>query len=288
MLRNQAPRLRASELIPLVEQMAAETPDIAPGVLNGVLANAHVQADRTADARHLLDEFATADFDLPLDQVWLTGMVNFAEAAESSNRAGASFFSAARTFCGEGCSPNAVLRATPKRPRDLPTKARTAAAAHGYANVAPPEHYNTSVDRSPIIPRCPITRAEHGRGWITDVADRGRAITARGLAFLRTRRSTTKKPWRSDRQRFPDCRGLFAAWGRPDGTFSLVRALHVRYPAYRPARHHHTAATCENERMVRRVPNRRALACPARCSDCGLLGCERASAASSSIARRSD
>ncbi|MDP9333209.1 MAG: AAA family ATPase [Actinomycetota bacterium] len=70
-----------SELVPLAEQMAAETPDIAPGVLNGVLANAHVQADRTADARHLLDEFATADFDLPLDEVWLTGMVNFAEAA---------------------------------------------------------------------------------------------------------------------------------------------------------------------------------------------------------------
>jgi hypothetical protein len=46
-----------------------------------LLAKAHVEGDRTDDARTLLEEFAAADFDLPLDQIWLTGMVDFAEAA---------------------------------------------------------------------------------------------------------------------------------------------------------------------------------------------------------------
>ncbi len=34
-------------------------------------------------------------------------------------------------------------------------------------------------------------------------------------------------------------RGLLAAWRRPRGTFSLVRDLFGRCPAYRPTRHHH-------------------------------------------------
>ena len=68
------------ELVPLIEQMAAETPALA-GVLTAALALAHAEADRTEDARHLLEEFAAADFDLPLDQAWITGMVCYAEAA---------------------------------------------------------------------------------------------------------------------------------------------------------------------------------------------------------------
>jgi tetratricopeptide (TPR) repeat protein len=64
-----------------IEQMAAEMPDIAPAMMAGVLAMAHVEGDRNDDARRLLDEFAAADFDLPLDQTWLTAMTDYAEAA---------------------------------------------------------------------------------------------------------------------------------------------------------------------------------------------------------------
>jgi tetratricopeptide (TPR) repeat protein len=70
-----------SELIPLIEQMAAETPDIPRGLFASLLAKAHVEADRTDEARDLLEEFAGSAFDLPSDQIWLTGMVDFAEAA---------------------------------------------------------------------------------------------------------------------------------------------------------------------------------------------------------------
>ena len=45
------------------------------------LALAHVEAGRIDDARRLLEEFAAADFDLPLDPSWLTGMADYAEAA---------------------------------------------------------------------------------------------------------------------------------------------------------------------------------------------------------------
>jgi tetratricopeptide (TPR) repeat protein len=70
-----------SELIGLIEKMAAETPDIPRTFFMSVLAKAHVEAGRTDRASELLDEFAGAGYELPLDQVWLTGMVDFAEAA---------------------------------------------------------------------------------------------------------------------------------------------------------------------------------------------------------------
>jgi class 3 adenylate cyclase len=70
-----------SELAPLIEQLASETPDIPRGLFASLLAKAHVEGDRTDEARYLLEEFAAEDFDLPLDQIWLTGMVDFAEAA---------------------------------------------------------------------------------------------------------------------------------------------------------------------------------------------------------------
>ena len=62
------------ELIPLIEQMVADSPGLP--VFTAALALAHAEADRTEDARHLLDEFAAADFDLPMDQAWITGMVS--------------------------------------------------------------------------------------------------------------------------------------------------------------------------------------------------------------------
>ncbi len=73
-----------STLIPLIEQMATETPDISPWLFGSLLAKANVEIDNNDEAIRLLDEFAAADFALPLDQVWLTGMVDYAEAAIES------------------------------------------------------------------------------------------------------------------------------------------------------------------------------------------------------------
>jgi hypothetical protein len=70
-----------SELAPLIEKMASETPDIPRTFFMSLLAKAHVEEDRVDLATELLEEFAAAGFELPLDQVWLTGMVDFAEAA---------------------------------------------------------------------------------------------------------------------------------------------------------------------------------------------------------------
>ena len=70
-----------SELIPLIEKMASETPDIPPMFFMSLLAKAHVEGDRVDRAAELLEEGAAAGFQLPLDQTWLTGMVDFAEAA---------------------------------------------------------------------------------------------------------------------------------------------------------------------------------------------------------------
>jgi class 3 adenylate cyclase len=75
-----AQRGTMGELIPLLEQMVDETSTLA-GVLTSALALAHAEADHTEDARHLLEEFAAADFDLPMDQAWITGMYCYAEAA---------------------------------------------------------------------------------------------------------------------------------------------------------------------------------------------------------------
>jgi class 3 adenylate cyclase/tetratricopeptide (TPR) repeat protein len=70
-----------SELVPLMEQMAADTPEIGSGVTAGVLAMAHVEGDHIDEARLLLGEFAVADFDLPLDLAWIIGMTAYADAA---------------------------------------------------------------------------------------------------------------------------------------------------------------------------------------------------------------
>jgi len=79
-----------SELVPLIEKMASETPDIPRTFFNSLLAKAHVEAGRVDRASELLEEFGAASFQLPLDQVWLTGMVDFAEAAiECRDRASA-------------------------------------------------------------------------------------------------------------------------------------------------------------------------------------------------------
>ncbi len=68
-----------ADLIPLIEQAVSDNPTLP--AFTAVLASAHAEADRTDDARDLLDAFAAADFDLPQDQVWTTGMVSYAGAA---------------------------------------------------------------------------------------------------------------------------------------------------------------------------------------------------------------
>ena len=70
-----------SDLVPLIEQLATETPDISRWLFGSLLAKAHVEGGRMDQALRLLEEFAASGFDLPLDQVWLTGMVDYAEAA---------------------------------------------------------------------------------------------------------------------------------------------------------------------------------------------------------------
>jgi hypothetical protein len=69
------------ELIPLIEKMASETPDISRTFFLSLLAKAHVEVGQLDAARVCLAEFADNGFQLPLDQLWLTGMVDFAEAA---------------------------------------------------------------------------------------------------------------------------------------------------------------------------------------------------------------
>jgi class 3 adenylate cyclase/tetratricopeptide (TPR) repeat protein len=68
------------DLAPLIEQTATEAPEMA-GVFKAALAGAHAEGGRTDHARDLLEELATAGFDLPLDSLWLTSMSGYAEAA---------------------------------------------------------------------------------------------------------------------------------------------------------------------------------------------------------------
>jgi class 3 adenylate cyclase len=68
-----------SDLRPVIEEVIAENPGF-PGYA-GSLAVANVEGGHTQDALRLLQRFAAADFDLPLDPAWLGAMVAYAEAA---------------------------------------------------------------------------------------------------------------------------------------------------------------------------------------------------------------
>ncbi len=76
------------ELVPLIEKMAHETRDIPRSFFLSLLAKAYVEGDELARAAELLDEFAGMGYELPLDQLWLTGMVDFAEATIECNHRG--------------------------------------------------------------------------------------------------------------------------------------------------------------------------------------------------------
>jgi tetratricopeptide (TPR) repeat protein len=68
------------DLLPVVEEMILETPEIA-NVLQAALALAHAEADRTEEARDLLETFAGTGFELPWNVSWLTAMIDYAIAA---------------------------------------------------------------------------------------------------------------------------------------------------------------------------------------------------------------
>jgi len=68
------------DLASLIEQVAADNPGNAPTAI-GVLAAAHAEAERTAEALDRLEELAKRDFEIPLDMLWTTGMTMYAEAA---------------------------------------------------------------------------------------------------------------------------------------------------------------------------------------------------------------
>ncbi len=68
------------QLASLLEQMAADAPTVGRA-LTAVLALAHAETDRIEDAGRLLEELATTDFELPLDNAWLTAVVEYADAA---------------------------------------------------------------------------------------------------------------------------------------------------------------------------------------------------------------
>jgi hypothetical protein len=67
------------ELVPFIAQAAADSPGLPAFV--AALAVAYSEGDRLDEARHLLEEFAVAEFDLPMDTSWLTGMVSYSYAA---------------------------------------------------------------------------------------------------------------------------------------------------------------------------------------------------------------
>jgi ATP/maltotriose-dependent transcriptional regulator MalT len=66
-------------LIPIIEQAVADNLGIPAFI--PALAVALAEAGDVDAARHMLDEFAATGFDLPIDEVWLTGMCLWAEVA---------------------------------------------------------------------------------------------------------------------------------------------------------------------------------------------------------------
>jgi tetratricopeptide (TPR) repeat protein len=70
-----------NELIPLIEQLASDAPEISPWMFGSLLAKAHAEVDCTDAALGQLEAFAASGFDLQLDYVWLSAMVDYADAA---------------------------------------------------------------------------------------------------------------------------------------------------------------------------------------------------------------
>ena len=69
------------DLIPLLDQLDADTPDVPHAMAVAARAMVHADAGQLDEARQLLSELATTGFDFPIDLLWTTAMVYCAEAA---------------------------------------------------------------------------------------------------------------------------------------------------------------------------------------------------------------
>jgi tetratricopeptide (TPR) repeat protein len=67
------------DLVPLIEQMAADNPGVP--TITAALATAHAEGNRITESRNMLETFAATGFDMPLDMSWFMGIVCYAEAA---------------------------------------------------------------------------------------------------------------------------------------------------------------------------------------------------------------
>ena len=67
------------EMVPLIEGAIADYPGLP--FFTGVLAMAHAEGDRPAEAREILDRFGLDGYQLPMNVTWLTGMMAYGEAA---------------------------------------------------------------------------------------------------------------------------------------------------------------------------------------------------------------
>ena len=67
------------DLVRPTEQMVADNPGLE--ALPGLLAIVYTEAGRTDDARRLLEDFAAAGFELPMDAGWIEGVTFYAETA---------------------------------------------------------------------------------------------------------------------------------------------------------------------------------------------------------------
>jgi class 3 adenylate cyclase/tetratricopeptide (TPR) repeat protein len=68
-----------SDVIPFIEQTVVDRPGLP--LFTATLATAYADAGRIDDARDLLEKFAGAGFELPMDLLWLLGMFAYAAAA---------------------------------------------------------------------------------------------------------------------------------------------------------------------------------------------------------------
>ena len=68
------------DLASFIEELVADSPGLH-GAFGAALAVAHSEGGRLDDARELLEELALADFDVPMDTMWLTTMVAYSDAA---------------------------------------------------------------------------------------------------------------------------------------------------------------------------------------------------------------
>ena len=67
------------DMVPLIEGAIIDHPGLP--FFTGVLALAHAEGDRPAEARQILEQFGQDGYQLPMNVTWLTGMTAYAEAA---------------------------------------------------------------------------------------------------------------------------------------------------------------------------------------------------------------